>query len=189
MPWVAGHSVQADETYYGNTSKRAKGYKKGHSNKEGIIALIEPKGRAKVFHVKPASAHSVREILVRNVRRNSELHTDESRLYTDVGKEFAAHETVMHTANEYVRRTNLRHFPSGEPQVISTNAVENFFGNFKRSMRGTYRFCSEQHLARYLAEFEFRHNNRSGLGVTDGERTAKALSGIEGKRLTYRPTY
>jgi hypothetical protein len=55
-------------------------------------------------------------------------------------------------------------------------------------MKGTYRFCSEQHLKRYLAEFEFRHNNRSGLGVSDGERTAKALSGIEGKRLTYRPT-
>ena len=45
----------------------------------------------------------------------------------------------------------------------------------------------EQHLQRYLLEFQFRYNNRSGLGVTDGERTAKALKGIEGKRLTYRP--
>ena len=71
----------------------------------------------------------------------------------------------------------------------TTNAVENFFGNFKRSMKGTYRFCSEQHLSRYIAEFEFRHNNRSALGVTDGERTANALKGAEGKRLTYRPTH
>lgn len=55
-------------------------------------------------------------------------------------------------------------------------------------MKGTYRFCSEQHLKRYLAEFEFRHNNRVGLGVNDGERTAKAPKGAEGKRLTYRPT-
>jgi hypothetical protein len=53
-------------------------------------------------------------------------------------------------------------------------------------MKGTYRFCSEQHLARYLTEFEFRHSNRSGLGVSDGERAAIALKGIEGKRLTYR---
>ena len=43
-------------------------------------------------------------------------------------------------------------------------------------------------LQRYVTEFEFRYNNRSGLGVTDGERTALAMKGIEGKRLTYRPT-
>jgi hypothetical protein len=71
----------------------------------------------------------------------------------------------------------------------TTNAVENFFGNFKRSMKGTYRFCSEQHLQRYLNEFQFRHNHRTKLGFTDGERTAAALKGIEGKRLTYRPTH
>ena len=53
-------------------------------------------------------------------------------------------------------------------------------------MKGTYRFCSEQHLQRYLTEFEFRHNNRSGLGVNDAARAARALKGIEGKRLTYR---
>jgi hypothetical protein len=53
-------------------------------------------------------------------------------------------------------------------------------------MRGTYTFCGEQHLQRYLTEFQFRYNNRSGLGVSDGERTALALKGIEGKRLTYR---
>ena len=70
----------------------------------------------------------------------------------------------------------------------TTNAAENFFGNFKRSMKGTYRFCGEQHLQRYLNEFQFRHNHRAKLGFTDGERTAAALKGIEGKRLTYRPT-
>ena len=47
-----GQSVQADETYYGNSSKRAKGYRKGHSHKQSIVALVEPKGRARVFHVK-----------------------------------------------------------------------------------------------------------------------------------------
>lgn len=173
-----GKSVQADETYYGNSSKRAKGYKKGHSHKQGVVALVEPKGRARVFHVKPATAESVRDILVRNVSRKSELHTDESRLYVEVGKEFADHKTVEHGWNQggfYVGKDGQ-----------TTNAVENFFGNFKRGMKGTYRFCSEQHLQRYLTEFEFRHNNRSGLGVSDGERAAIALKGIEGKRLTYR---
>lgn len=173
-----GKSVQADETYYGNSSKRAKGYKKGHSHKQGVVALVEPKGRARVFHVKPATADSVRDILVRNVSRKSELHTDESRLYVEVGKEFADHKTVEHGWNQsgfYVGKDGQ-----------TTNAVENFFGNFKRGMKGTYRFCGEQHLQRYLTEFEFRHNNRSGLGVSDVERAAIALKGIEGKRLTYR---
>lgn len=175
-----GKSVQADETYYGNSSKRAKGYKKGHSHKASVVALVEPKGRARVFHVKSATAKTVREILVTNASRKSELHTDESKIYTKVGHEFAAHKTVEHGWNQ------RGYYVGTDGQT--TNAVENFFGNFKRSMKGTYRFCSEQHLKRYLAEFEFRHNNRTGLGVNDGERTAKALKGAEGKRLTYRPT-
>ncbi len=175
-----GKSIQADETYYGNSSKRAKGYRKGHSHKAGIVALVEPKGRARVFHVKSATAKVVRNILVTNARRTSELHTDESKLYTEVGREYAAHKTVEHGWNQ-------RGYYVGKDGQ-TTNAVENFFGNFKRSMKGTYRFCGEQHLQRYLNEFEFRHNNRSGLGVTDGERTALAMKGIEGKRLTYRPT-
>ena len=110
-----------------------------------------------------------------------ELHTDESPLYREVGKEFAAHKTVEHGSH------GSEGFYVGLDGA-TTNAVENFFGNFKRSMKGTYRFCSEQHLQRYLNEFQFRHNHRTKLGFTDGERTAAALKGIEGKRLTYRPT-
>ena len=176
-----GKSVQADETYYGNSSKRAKGYRKGLRYKNSIVALVEPKGRARAFHVKRATVSSVREILVTNVSRKSELQTDESKLYTQTGKEFASHKTVVHGFNQggwYVGKDGQ-----------TTNAAENFFGNFKRGMKGTYRFCSEQHLQRYLTEFEFRHNNRSGLGFSDGERTTLAMKGIEGKRLTYRPTH
>jgi len=114
-----------------------------------------------------------------NVDRQSELHTDESSLYPKVGKEFAKHRRVKHGWDK-----NHGIYIGKEGQT--TNAVENFFGNFKRSMKGTYRFCSEQHLQRYLNEFQFRHIHRVGLGFNDGERTAKALKGIEGKRLTYR---
>jgi transposase-like protein len=176
-----GKSVQADETYYGNTSRRSKSYKKGLRHKQGVFALIEPKGRVRTFHLKPANLNNVREALLANVDRASELHTDESPLYPETGKEFAAHKRVKHGW-----RKGHGIFVGKEGQT--TNAVENFFGNFKRSMKGTYRFCSEQHLQRYLNEFQFRHNHRVGLGYTDGERTAKALKGIEGKRLTYRPT-
>src|ERR1700730_184805 len=117
-------SVQADETYYGNSSKRAKSYRKGHSHKAGVIALVEPKGRARAFHVKSATAKAVRGILVTNVHRTSELQTDEIALYTKVGKEFSAHKTVVHASNQgdgfYVGKDGQ-----------TTNAVENFFGNFK----------------------------------------------------------
>lgn len=177
-----GSSIQADETYYGNTSKRAKGYRKGHSRKSSVVALVEkPKGRVRVKHMTTGiSSPDVREFLVTNADRKSELHTDESRLYIKVGKEFYAHKTVLHGWNQG------GHYVGKDGQT--TNAVENFFGNMKRSLRGTYIHVSEQHLQRYLSEFEFRYNNRSGLGVTDGERTARAMKGIEGKRLTYRPT-
>jgi transposase-like protein len=99
-----GKSVQADETYIGNT-KRAKSYRKGHRHKQQVVALVEPKGRARAFHVKSATAKKVRNILVTNVQRTSKLHTDESRLYMEVGTEFAEHKTVNHGWNgrgEYV---------------------------------------------------------------------------------------
>ena len=173
-----GEVVEADETYYGN-SKRSKSYKKGLRHKRSVVALVEPKGKARVFRVAKANADTVRDIRVRNVDRKSELHTDESRIYTLVGKEFADHKTVEHGWNQ-------RGYYVGKDGQ-TTNHVENFFGNFKRGMKGIYGFCSEQHLQRYLTEFEFRYNNRTALGVNDGERAEAALKGIEGKRLTYRP--
>ena len=174
-----GKSVQADETYYGNTSKRAKGYRKGHRHKEQVVALVEPKGRVRAVHVKTATKEAVRQILVTNADRKSELHTDESKLYTDVGREFASHKTVEHGS-----RGSEGFYVGKDGQT--TNAVENFFGIFKRGMVGTYHKCEAQHLGRYVAEFEFRYNNRIGLGVTDKMRAETLLKGVEGKRLTYR---
>lgn len=174
----SGGQIQADETYYGNTSRRAKHYRKGHSHKSGVVALVDPaKGEVRAFAVKKATSKVVRHVLVTNADRKSTLVTDESYLYQKVGREFDSHEKVWHQARVYLTE-------SGK----TTNNVENFFGMFKRGMRGTYVFCGEQHLQRYLDEFAFRYSNRSGLGISDGERTALMLKGIEGKRLTYRPT-
>ena len=91
-----------------------------------------------------------------------------------VGREFAAHETTTHARGEYVRGT------------IHSNTVEGFFSIFKRGMRGTYQFCNEKHLHRYLAEFDFRYSNRVALGYNDDDRADALLSGIIGKRLTYQ---
>ena len=167
-----GEQVQVDETYTGNTSKRAKGYKKGHSHKQQIVALVEPStGRAKAFHVKNATTENVRDILFTNVDRKSTLVTDESHLYVYTGKAYAKHQTVKHSAGHYVNKNGFH-----------TNNVENFFGVFKRSLKA-HIVVSEQHLGRYVAESVFRYSNRS---ITDFERAEEALKGIEGKRLTYR---
>ena len=71
---------------------------------------------------------------------------------------------------------------------MHANTVEGYFSILKRGITGVYHHVSQQHLKRYLAEFDFRYNERSGLGVNDAERAAKALKGIVGKRLTYRRT-
>jgi ISXO2-like transposase domain len=175
-----GESVQADETYYGNTSKRAKGYKHGNrrklwENKAGVVALVEPKTGRVIAKAMKADGKNIQDFLFTNVHRSSELHTDEAHLYVQMGQEFAAHKTVKHSVGEYVGKDGQ-----------TTNNVENFFLQFKRGMRGTFIHCEPQHLQRYLNEFSFRYSNRSGLGVGDVERAALTLKGIEGKRLTYR---
>ncbi|ODR98397.1 transposase [Methyloceanibacter methanicus] len=180
-----GETVEVDETYFGKRetplpSKQRKGRpytkrgKAGPGGKRAVVSLVERGGKSRTFHVQHATAENVREVIVRNVSRDTVLNTDESRLYTEVGKEFAGHKTVRHTANEYVR---------GDTH---TNTVEGFFSIFKRGMKGVYQHCGEAHLHRYVAEFDFRYNNRSGLGVEDTERTAKIIEQAAGRRLTYR---
>ena len=176
-----GESVQADETYFGHkhgqTRRRAK-KNLAMSAKRSVVSLISG-GKARTFHVRRADSYTVRRILVTNVRRETELHTDESRIYTRVGEEFADHKKVVHVRGQYVG-------PSGE----STNKVENYFSIFKRGMRGVYQHCSEKHLQRYIYEFDFRYNTRD---LEDHERAGIALKGISGRRLLYggsetRPT-
>ncbi len=172
-----GKHVQADETYIGKKknppTERTNGQpflKSGKAAaKMSVISLVS-EGKARTFHVDRADAYTVTDILFSNVDRKTELRTDESRLYTKVGKKFANHETVNHSKGEYVRNG------------ITTNHVENYFSVFKRGMKGIYQHCSEKHLGRYLAEFDFRYNNRD---IDDFERSLKVFKGAEGKRLTY----
>jgi transposase-like protein len=178
-----GKIVEADETYYGrakeknNLKKRYTPYTKGGWKDKGsarpIIALVERGGSMRAFHVAHADKFTVAGLVAMNIDRETRLHTDESRLYTEVGAHFAAHETVHHSSGEYVR---------GD---VHTNSVEGFFSIFKRGMSGVYQHCSEKHLHRYVAEFDFRYNHRH---VSDETRTVEAVRGGEGKRLTYHQT-
>ena len=113
-------------------------------------------------------------LVIGRLRKRSTASVTESLLYREVGKEYAAHDTVEHRSKEYAR---------GD---VTTNTVEGAFGVFKRGMKGIYQHCAEKHLHRYLSEFDFRYNNRIALGVDDVARTEQLARGIVGKRLTYR---
>ncbi len=176
-----GKIVEADETYFGRAKDknllkaRSTPYTKGGWKNKGaarpIVALVERGGNIRTWHVAHADKATVGKIVLDNIAKESRLHTDESRLYTQIGILFGAHETVHHSSGEYVR------------DDVHTNSAEGFFSIFKRGMKGIYQHCSEKHLHRYLAEFDFRYNTRK---ISDGERAVLAVRGGEGKRLTYR---
>jgi transposase-like protein len=183
----AGMIVEADETYFGNQEhpvmsdqRRGRPFikrgKTGPSGKRPVVALVERGGKVRSFHVAQATKVNVAQVVADNIAHESILYTDESKLYREVGQLFATHESVKHSAGEYVRGN------------VHSNTVESYFSIFKRGMRGTYQHCKEKHLHRYLAEFDFRHNARVALGVNDESRAARILSGVIGKRLTYQTT-
>jgi transposase-like protein len=168
-----GAVVEADETYVGGKAKNRATRKP--APKKAVVALVERDGKAKSFHVANVNAKHLRPLVVTHIDRASHLMTDESPVYTRMGREFNGHSTVNHSAGEYVTTGGFKH----------SKTAENFFSIFKRGVIGTYHHMSEAHLGRYCAEFDFRYNTRT---VTDGERADAALKGIVGKRLTYRRT-
>ncbi len=179
-----GSIVEVDETYFGESddqpTKRTDGKpfrKKGRhgpSGKRAVLALVERGGEVRSFHIDKANIATVSRIVFGNVAFESALSTDESKLYPALAEEYASHKTVRHAAGQYVK------------DDAHTNTVEGVFSIFKRGMKGVYQHCSEKHLHRYLAEFDFRYNARAAVGINDEARSVKALKGISGKRLTYR---
>lgn len=171
-----GKTVEMDETYVGgkeankHRSKRNSG-NIGGKGKEAVFSLVERGGSVRSHHVATVSAKTLGPIL------NAQLHADTSVMSDDggarVGRMFAKHQTVNHSIGEYVR---------GD---VHTNTIEGYFSILKRGIVGTYHHVSPLHLKRYLAEFDFRYNERMALGVDDKTRAAKAIKGIVGKRLTY----
>ncbi|MGH6836330.1 MAG: IS1595 family transposase [Methylocella sp.] len=173
---IGGESkvVESDETVFGGKAKN-RAYAKKESKKHAVMTLVERDGESRSFYVANVKAKTLREKIVTTVSRESHLMTDELASYEKVGKEFANHGTVNHSANEYA---NLGGF-------VHVNTAECRFSLMKRAVFGTHHSISEAHLPRYLAEWDFKWNTR---GINDGERAALIAKGIEGKRLTYRPT-
>ena len=170
---TGGGTVEVDETFIGRVKGAPK--KRAYHHKMKVLSLVDREtGKARSMVIDNVHPNTIAPIVRANVAKEARLMTDESAIYTKVGREFeAGHGVVVHSAGQYGRGKD------------HTNTIEGYFSIFKRGMKGTYQHCGEQHLHRYLAEFDFRYNNRVALGVNDGERSVAALRGIVGKRLTY----
>lgn len=178
-----GGIVEVDETFIGRDyEKKPKGVKKGrgYEHKNKVLGLVDrDSGQCMTMVVDDLKAATLIPILQENIAREARIMTDEAAQYKRVNQYFGAHGVVHHGAGEYV---------SADNPAVHINTAEGLFSVFKRGMRGVYQHCGHHHLNRYLAEFDFRYNNRVALGVNDVERADKILSGVKGKRLTYETT-
>jgi transposase-like protein len=136
------------------------------------MAMVERGGKVKTKPVANVTGKTLKQVIRDNVHPSATLYSDESNAYFGIGKEFAGgHHTVKHGKREYAR---------GE---VHSNTIEGFFSLLKRGLIGIYHNVSREHLHRYLAEYEFRYNNRE---LDDGDRTVAAIKAADGKRLFYK---
>ena len=177
---AGGGIVEIDETFIGHDRDvKPKGEKKGrgYAHKHKVLSLIDRNtGRQRSMVVDSLKAADLLPILQANIAAEAVVMTDEAGQYRNLSASFAAHGFTRHGAGQYVDYEN---------PVIHTNTIEGAFSIFKRGMKGVYQHCQKKHLHRYVAEFEFRYNNREKLGCNDQDRAGNALRGIVGKRLTY----
>ena len=190
LPPLGGNGgvVEADETYFGNRenprprrSARAVPPPSAARSARAASAPSSPWSSAAARCARSTSRTPTRPPSTSSSPKTSPARprcTPTRAASTTMRSEHVAeHETVTHSAGEYVR---------GD---VHTNTVEGLFSVFKRGMKGIYQHCAEKHLHRYLAEFDFRHNHRVRLGVNDAMRAEAALLGVVGRRLTYRTAH
>lgn len=164
-----GGTVEADETYVGGKVKgMGRAYK---GNKTAVVALVERGGRVRSRAVGMVTGETLRRVLDDHIDPSAHLMTDQFPGYKKPGKRFASHQSVNHSAGEYVR---------GDAH---TNTVEGYFSLFKRGVNGVFHHIGRQYMDQYLSEFDFRYNHRE---ITDGERTVAGLKKVRGKRLMLR---
>jgi transposase-like protein len=169
-------TIEVDETYIGGRARgKGRAYK---GNKTPVVSLVERGGRVRSRVVDTVTGKAITRLLKDNAAHTSCLNTDESPLYAKVGRAFAAHDTVNHHDEEYARLDRKT------GRLATTNTVEGFFGNSKRSIDGTHHQISRKHTELYLAELDHKYNTRK---LTDGERTVLGIKRMEGKRLMLHP--
>lgn len=166
-------TVMADEMYFG-------GYRRGdrgRTTKAIVFTLIDrDNGEARSAVIPDVTAATLRKAIAEQADMpNTVLHTDQLPSYKSIAGEFVAHEVVNHAQDEYARWEGSR--------LITTNHVEGFFSQLRRSIDGTHHHVSHEHLGRYLAEFDYRYSSRK---MSDTARMSKLMGQTGGKRLTYK---
>lgn len=167
-------TIEADETYVGGKPRYLGHHKRGAgSGHAPVVALVERGGRVRSWHMANVNAVNLADAVKDMVDPdNSRLVTDEKAWWNLPGRSFGlGHNKVNHRNKEWAR---------GD---VTTNTIEGVFSLLKRGIYGTFHNVSKHHLHRYLAEFDFRYNNRK---IDDGERTALAIRSADGKRLLYK---
>ena len=176
--------IVSDETWIGGdrsnrhkdvrTMERGFGYDGGKTDKTPVLALINAAtGEVRSAVVPRVDGTTLRKVMSEQIDMGgSVLWTDEGTHYRKLGQEFAAHQTVNHSEDEYVG-------PLGQ----TTNRAEGYFSQLKRSLDGTHHRVSVEHLPRYLAEFDFRY---STCKLTDDERVSRLMGQVDGRRLSYK---
>lgn len=168
-----GGDVEVDETYVGGKPRYKGQSKHGRgTSKQCVMACVERGGKVRTRPVANVTAKTLKAVILETVSADARIITDENSSYAGIGADFqGGHETVCHSAKEYVR------------DDIHSNTVEGFFSGVKRGLNGIYHSVSKEHLHRYMSEFEFRYNHRH---AEDGERVLLAVKASEGKRLLYK---
>jgi transposase-like protein len=174
-----GKTVEFDESFVGGKEKNKHAWQRDKKNiggrgKEAVFALVERGGKVRSHHVASVTGQTLRPILESQIDAATRTMSDDGGARIGHGR--SNHQSVNHSIGEYVR---------GDAH---TNTIEGYFSIMKRGINGVYHHVSPQHLKRYLAEFDFRYNARTALGIEDNERAGQALAGMSGKRLTYRTT-
>jgi hypothetical protein len=168
--------VGSDETFIGGHLKNMPAAKRRatdwRENKTAVVTLVSKSGEARSQAVERIDGSTLGLTLAKNGDQSATLVTDELTTYKMVSPLFESHEVVNHAQDEYVNERGH-----------TTNGVESYFSQLKRSIDGTHHHVSRRHLPRYLAEFDHRYNARQ---ITDGERIAQTIRQTAGKRLTYR---
>ncbi|WP_234730655.1 IS1595 family transposase [Acidocella facilis] len=173
-----GQIVEADETEIVASRKTWKATRTARGENVRFLALVERGGAVRSKIIDERGMSEVRRAVRENLAPGTILHTDGAQAYKGL-MPLGQHEAVNHN-KQFTRESN-----NGK---VYTNSAEGYFSLFKRGLVGTYQHMGQQHLARYLAEFDFRMSNRAKLGYDDAMRAEKALLGAVGKRLTYRTT-
>ncbi len=147
--------VEVDETFIGGKKKNMHKSKRGKGKpvlKSAIIGAVERKGSVVTRVLGSLSAVDMQRFVRETVSTKvSLLATDEHVAYKGLGE--YAHETVMHSAAQYV------------VGAVHTQTIEGFWSIFKRSIVGSYHKVSEKYLPLYIAECQFKYNNRGNPNI------------------------